>query len=62
MDLNRSSEKLNSKNNGTMTVVQDDNGKYHWMYTYSMWENFSMLKPVLIGLGLSFLCSAVRDN
>ena len=54
MDHNHSSEKINSKYD-TTAVVQDENGKYHWIYTYSMWENYSMLRPVLIGLGISFL-------
>ena len=54
MDYNHSSKNLNSRYD-TTAVVQDENGKYHWIYTYSMWKNFSMLRPVLIAIGISLL-------
>ena len=42
------------KNYDKRSIVKDENGTYHWIYSSSMWNNYSMIRPVLLVFGVCF--------
>ena len=54
MDYNYSSQDL-SGDYETKAVIQDEDGNYHWVSTFSMWKNPSMIRPILKVFGIFFL-------